>query len=451
MKLSLDFMPEDVRWVLQRLTAAGFDAWLVGGALRDFLRGTVPKDWDLATSATPEQVMGLFPRVIPIGVRHGTVQIHNRRRSMEITSCAAGFEGIRADLGRRDFTVNALALSFPDGLLLDPFAGQGDLLSLMLRAVGNPRSRFLEDPLRTLRAGRFIGVQGFHLERETFRALKEAAPGLQGVAKERIREELLQMVMGEHFAVAFHTMMRGGVIREILPELLAAADETDSEAHLLEAAGYAARRVQVSPFRIRVRLAALFQDLQEPFGQALPRGKTGERSSEGESALPVYRIMQRLRASKRLTREVVFLVGHRLPHDLEGWTPVAVRRFLAAVGPDFVDDIMDLARADRMVGKHRGEALEAFERLRLCVSRELEGHPPLRIQDLTVTGRDVMEAFGLEPGPLVGELLERLHEYVLENPAANEPKFLMDFLRKEYNLKFQFPPGSEEEKRKRGG
>ncbi|HTY21721.1 MAG TPA: hypothetical protein VMC85_01225, partial [Desulfomonilaceae bacterium] len=153
-KIFFDFIPGDVRQILLHFVEKGFDVWLVGGALRDLLRGWIPKDWDLVTNATPPQVMTLFSRVIPIGVRHGTVQIHSGQRTIEATSCpAAGPEGILADLKRRDFTVNALALSYPEGQLIDPFGGQNDLLSLTLRAVGDARARFYEDPLRTLRAG----------------------------------------------------------------------------------------------------------------------------------------------------------------------------------------------------------------------------------------------------------------------------------------------------------
>ena len=451
-KIPLGFIPEDVQQAFHRFIAAGFDAWVVGGALRDFLRETVPKDWDLATNATPEQVMGLFSRVIPIGVRHGTVQIHTRERNIEVTSCsAAGLEGILADLSRRDFTVNALALSFPAGLLFDPFGGQRDLLARTLRAVGDARSRFQEDPLRTLRAGRFMSAYGFHLDPETFAALKAAAPRLKEVARERIREELSKMLLGEHFAEAFREMMRGSVIQEVLPEFTKITDKTDCRADHMELVEHTIHRVQVSPYRIRVRLAALFLDLAALIRRE-PRMKTlDEQSRSAESAFAAGRIMQRLRSSCRLTQEVVFLVEHQLTNGLEAWTEAGVRRFLAKVGEDFLDDVMDLAYADREDRKDQGRSLEELEHLRFRISRELDRRSPLRIQDLAVNSDDVMEVLKLKPGPIVGELLRSLYEQVLENPVVNEAKFLMDFLMKEYNLKFKRPSAPEDEKQIRGG
>ena len=153
-QFGLSLVPLDIIRAMEKISDAGFDVWLVGGALRDLLLKVKPKDWDLATSSSPEQIMKVFPRVIPVGIRHGTVQVHTKTRDIEVTSFEPrGSEGILRDLGRRDFTINALALSFPDGILIDPYDGRVDIKKKLIRAVGNARSRFAEDPLRIVRAG----------------------------------------------------------------------------------------------------------------------------------------------------------------------------------------------------------------------------------------------------------------------------------------------------------
>lgn len=435
--IALELIPEDVGEVLQRFGAADFEVWLVGGALRDSLLGLVPKDWDVATNASPADVMRLFPRVVPLGIRHGTVQVHTRLRSVEVTSCPPGGEGILADLRRRDFTVNALALSYPDGELLDLFGGEDDLRAGRLRAVEDARARFREDPLRTLRAGRFVSVYGFELEPETFTALAEAAPGLRKVACERIREEFFKMLLGKHFREAFAVMSRGHVVLEILPELKVASDGERAAAENAPALAHAVNTVHFSPYRLQVRLAALFHHLSAAEGQELHQEMRDEPAPDLESARMAERILQRWRAAQRLIREVVTLVARQVPEGVEAWSDGDVRRFLAGVGPEQRDDVMALACADRRARRDGQRELMALEGLQQRIVEELKRNPPLRLQDLAVSGRDVLKVLGLPPGPLVGRLLQALHQQVLENPACNDAKFLMDFLRKEYTLRFQ--------------
>lgn len=432
--IALNIIPDDLHEVMQRFVAGGFEVWLVGGALRDMLLGLPPQDWDLASSASPEEVMRLFPRVVPIGFRHGTVQVHTRMRSIEVTSCAgAGLQGIRADLQRRDFTINALALTYPDGLLLDPFRGREDLATRTLRAVENASARFREDPLRTLRAGRFSSVYGFKIEPLTFAALQETAPRLQGVAWERIRDEFFKMLLGRQVRKGFAVLIRGGILPVILPELTRDAEEgTDRE----EALEHLINSVAYSPRRIQVRLAALFHHLA---------------ASAIESAQLAQAILKRWRASRNLTRQVVALVAEQVPEGVEAWRDGEVRRFLAQVGRDQLDDVLALARADRMARRDRRRGLAVLRDLQKRVADELERNPPLQRQDLAVTGRDLMQAFHLPSGPLVGQLLQTLYQYVLEHPACNEYKILMDFLKKKYTLKFQLPPTSEGNKQNQGG
>lgn len=171
--LNPDIVPADVLNAMERIHEAGYGVWIVGGALRSLFLGQEPKDWDLATDAKPELITTIFPRVAPIGIRHGTVQVLTSERAIEVTTVPErGEAGILADLGRRDFTVNAMAWAFPQGDLLDPYGGRQDLKGRMLREVGGGGDRFREDPLRTLRAGRFMSTHRFQIEPETFQSLR---------------------------------------------------------------------------------------------------------------------------------------------------------------------------------------------------------------------------------------------------------------------------------------
>ncbi len=448
--IALNIIPDDLHEVLQRFVAGGFEVWLVGGD-RDMLLGLPPQDWDLASSASPEEVMRLFPRVVPIGFRHGTVQVHTRVRSIEVTSCAgAGLLGIQADLQRRDFTINALALTYPDGLLLDPFGGREDLATRTLRAVENPSARFREDPLRTLRAGRFSSVYGFKIEPLTFAALQEAAPRLQGVAWERIRDEFFKMLLGRQVRKGFAVLIRGGILPVILPELTRDEGQgTDRDRE--EALAHLVHSVAFSPRRIQVRLAALFHHLADGGGSGSGGEGAGRAPSAIESAQLAQTILKRWRASRNLTRQVVALVSQPVPEGVEGWRDGEVRRFLAQVGRNQLDDVLALARADRLARRDRRRGLAVLRDLQKRVADELKRNPPLQRQDLAVTGRDLMQAFLLPSGPLVGQLLQTLFENVLEHPACNEYKILMDFLKKKYTLKFQLSWTSDGKKQNQGG
>ncbi|MDY0040289.1 MAG: CCA tRNA nucleotidyltransferase, partial [Desulforhabdus sp.] len=220
-------IPPDVEYLLEKIHEAGFDVWLVGGAIRDFLYGWPPKDWDLATEASPQEIIRLFPRVIPVGIRHDTVQVYTGERAIEVTSYRSrGAEGILSDLGRRDFTVNALAMAYPNRTVIDLFAGRHDLQAGILRAVGDARARFSEDPLRALRAGRFVSVYGLSIEENTFAALTDEAEKLGSVAVERIRTEMFKLLLGDNVFSAFEWMRRGKVLGQIFPEVLEGHDES---------------------------------------------------------------------------------------------------------------------------------------------------------------------------------------------------------------------------------
>ena len=436
--LDLSFIPGDVVRIMERYRRAGFDVWLVGGALRDRLLGLSPKDWDLASGAGVDDTIRLFRKVVPVGARHGTVQVHTDLRDVEVTAVPrGGAEGILADLGRRDFTVNALALSYPDGVLLDPHGGGEDLQSRTLRAVGDARARLREDPLRVLRAGRFVSVYGFRIHELTMAAMEEESAGLERVALERVRDEMTKMILGAAVEEAFEKMRLCGALGVVLPELLEEGEGSRRSEQAQARYRQTLRTVHLSPVRLRIRLAALFHEIVP--SSRTRTGKTAEPvpgfllRCEANARL-ASEIMMRWRMSHREIREVRALVENRVPRGAGSWSDADVRRFLARVAPELLEDLLALARAERLASEQPETGLRELRDLERRIGRQLEQRPPLRLEDLSVDGQAVMKALGIGPGPEVGRILRRLHREVLEDPSLNDSKILINFLKKEYHM-----------------
>ena len=433
--LGLGFVPRDVLEVMERLRRAGFDAWLVGGALRDHFLGLEPKDWDLATSAAPGQVRKIFPKVVPVGIRHGTVQVHTPGREIETTSTeAAGTPGIMKDLGRRDFTMNALAVSFPDGMLLDPHSGRGDLKEKLIRAVGDAGERFREDPLRIVRAARLVSAYSFRVHPETFSAMGRESARLDQVAGERIRDEMLKLIRGRDMAVAFGLLRDSGAMDTILPELssIPAAKFGDEFAAGLFLKSI--RAVGHSPEKPRVRLAALFHALaSSPGAGAGPLSEELEKSEEFdkqavESAELASGAMRRWRMSNKDVEQVSRLVRNQIPPGAHAWSDLEIRRFIVRAGADFLEDLAGLSAAMA----YAQEDQIGLDSLRGRINSQLAKLTALGTADLAVSGREVMEALGIGQGPLVGEILRRLLDAVVEEPPLNENHKLMNLVRLKY-------------------
>jgi tRNA nucleotidyltransferase/poly(A) polymerase len=442
--LDLSFVPHDVRQVMERYRRSGFDVWLVGGALRDRLLDLPPKDWDLATNAGVEDTQRLFRKVVPVGARHGTVQVHTDLRDIEVTTVpGGGSEGILADLGRRDFTVNGLALSYPDGVLLDPHGGREDLQSSILRAVGDPGARFREDPLRVLRAGRFVSVYRFRIDEVTAAALAEESAGLVRVAQERIRDEMTKMLLGAGVVEAFEIMRICGAISRVLPELLEGGEGNRGTHHAPSMYLRAVRVVHFSPARLRIRLAALFHDLGGPRAERTADGTEEADVADANAFLlrceasgrAAFEIMMRWRMSHKEIREVRALVENRVPRSTEAWSDGDVRRLMARVAPDLLEDLLAVARAERLASPEPELGLRELEALRRRIGRQIEQRPPISPGDLAVDGETVMNTLGMGPGPGVGAILRRLHGEVLENPAMNDREALIGLLKREYHGK----------------
>jgi putative nucleotidyltransferase with HDIG domain len=427
----------------------GKQLFLVGGAVRDMLRGVPAQDWDLATDAPPEEVSALFRRgprkwpVIPTGIKHGTVTVRFKGRSLEITTFrteSAYSDGrrpdrvsyaasIQEDLSRRDLTINAMALELPGGRLVDPFDGAGDIKRGCIRCVGRAAERFAEDGLRPLRALRFASQLGFTLEESTLGAIPGALPVTARVSPERIRDELEKIIASPKPSTALLLMEKTGLLELLLPELAHCRGveqkgfhRFDVLDHSLLACDYAAR----TGAPLAVRLAALFHDLGKPLTRKRDAaGIWTFYQHEKESERLCREILRRFRWPNSVTDAAAHLVREHMFHYEESWSDAAVRRFIIRVGEDTLPDLYALRRADAFAAGGIAPPPDLLEALQNRVAAALAQSRALSLKDLAVSGKDLAET-GVPPGPSMGIILGELLEAVLEDPAQNTREKLLE-------------------------
>ena len=388
-------VPSPVREVCRVLTQAGFQAVTVGGAVRDALLGREVNDWDVATSAHPDQVLKLFKKTIPTGLQHGTVTVILQREHVEVTT----FRGEGAysdarrpdsvtfgvplveDLARRDLTVNAIAYDPEKQELVDPFGGQRDIEARQLRAVGDPVARFTEDGLRVMRAVRFCAQLEFELEPATEAGIVAALPSLARVSRERVHDELVKLLAGKQPSRGLVPAVRTGIMQSILPALA----RVDAE--------------RVDRAARRVRLAVLLAPMSD--GEALPH--VLDRPLQ-------KRIADILRALKFSNEDLDLastLVAVAHAPRAASWEPADVRRLLA-----------QLSRAHREPAIELWESEAAPNHVLVQTAQRVLGDP-LAVGDLALTGKDLMTALQMPPGPAIGRMLNMLLQRVIDDPSRN--------------------------------
>src|SRR6266446_7030660 len=433
--------------VLRTLRGASRQAWLAGGAVRDILCGAAAQDFDVATDALPEQVVRLFPRVIPTGMQHGTVTVLSGEHKVEVTtfrgegryldgrrpSSVTFLADIEADLARRDFTVNAIAWDPIAGVLRDPFSGVEDLKRRRLRAVGDPLARFREDGLRPLRAVRFASTLRLALDPPTRLAIPETLDVFARVAMERVRDELIKLlVRGAPPSRGLRLLLRTGLLARIVPELLESVRFAQNRFHRWDVWRHTLRCVDFAPPDLVVRLAALLHDVAKP-RCAGPRESAPDEHTfydhEKVGAQPATEILQRLKFPRRETERVAHLVAEHNWYYRPEWNDATVRRVLARVGPAELPALWALRTADlKARGRLVEEGLANQAQAEARFQREIDRAVALKITDLAIGGEDVMRELKIGPGRLVGEILSRLLERVLDEPDLNTRKGLLRLL-----------------------
>lgn len=431
MRFRVPYQLTEVATILQQ---HGFKAYLVGGAVRDLVRGVPAKDWDIATDARPEAVLRLFRRVIPTGIKHGTVTIHHKGLEIETTTFRIESDysdgrhpdtvqyvpTIEEDLSRRDFTMNAMAYQLPRGPLVDPFNGQEDIRRNIIRCVGDPLKRFTEDGLRPLRALRFAAQLEFHVEEATLAAIPRALSVTAGVAKERIREELDRILASRQPSIAFQLMEQTGLLELLLPELSRCRGVEQRGFHRFDVLDHSLLACDVAPRQKPVvRMAALLHDIGKP----LVRQKSSEGTwtfyqHERESARLARELLTRLRYPNTFIEAVCHLISHHMFYYESSWTDAAVRRLLARVGVEAMEDMLDLRRADAWATTGIEPPPDYNRELQERIEAILRENSALSLKDLAINGED-LAALGIPRGPIMGRILTELLQTVLDDPQEN--------------------------------
>jgi len=457
-------VPKEVSHVTETLEKAGFEAYLVGGCTRDLLLGRKPKDWDVTTNATPEQIIALFPKTFYENV-YGTVGVVNENsedetlKIVEVTPyrLEAGYsdhrrpdsitfsKNLEEDLKRRDFTINAIALSLEKShvspkaskkpvakvsqeTLSDPYNGQKDLKDKVIRTVGAPHDRFEEDALRIIRAIRLSAELGFTINLDTAKAIEEKAPLLAKISKERIRDEFIRIIMSDTPMTTLAVAQKLGVLKYIVPELEKGVGMEQNQAHAYTVWEHLLRSCQHAADKkwpLDIRLTALFHDISKPETRRWSN-ETKQWTFYGHDVVGsrvTSKILENLKFPKKMSEKIVKLVRwHMFFSDTENITLSAVRRIITNVGQENIWDLMNVRVCDRVGTGRPKEEPYRLRKYHAMIEEALRD--PISVGMLKIDGTILTKDLKLTPGPKIGFILHALLEEVLEEPKKNTLEYL---------------------------
>lgn len=434
-------LPRKVEDIIDRIQAAGYEAYAVGGCIRDSILGKEPDDWDITTSAKPEEVKKLFDRTIETGIQHGTVTVMDGKEGFEVTTYRIDGKyedcrhpkdvtftaNLKEDLRRRDFTINAMAYNSKDGLI-DLYEGVQDMERGLIRCVGDAGERFTEDALRMMRAVRFSAQLGYTIEEKTKEAIVRLAPALHNISAERIQTELVKLLVSQHpdfLRIAYET----GITGQILPEFDICMQTGQNNPHHCYTVGeHILHTLSYVKADKALRLAMLLHDIGKP--RTLTVDGDGITHNHGHAAAGeemAVRILKRLKFDNDTVDTVGRLVRY---HDLKIENNAkSVRKAVHRVGEDIFPLLFSVKYADIMAqsGYQREEKLSALEELKKIYDTIIADKDCLSLKDLAVKGSDLLAA-GMKPGREMGLTLHKLLEVVLEEPEHNQKEYLLSLL-----------------------
>lgn len=437
-------IPEFVKNIVRALQEARFEAYIVGGCVRDFLMGKTPKDWDITTNAKPEEILKVFPDG-KYENSFGTVILPIRKKDeleavLEITTYRSeqGYsdrrhpdkvifeDKLEKDLSRRDFTINALALNpLKDKELIDLFGGEKDINKKIIRAVGEPSDRFKEDALRMLRAIRFSSQLDFTLEPKTQRAIVKLAGSLKFVSQERIKDELIKILASDKPAEGIMLLHECKLLQYIIPELEQGVNVKQDRHHIYPVFKHNVLALKHCPNKVwQVRLAALFHDIAKPKTRKIINNIATFYNHEYLGAKMVNKIMTRLKFSNEDRERVVNLIkNHMFYYNVGEVTAASVRRLIVKVGKENLQDLIDLRVADRL-GSGTPKAMP-YKLRHLQYMLDKVQHDPVSAKMLKINGDDLIRDLKMQPGPKIGAILDVLLAEVIEDPKLNTKSVLI--------------------------
>ncbi len=436
--------------IVEELEKAGFEAWIVGGAVRDTLLGLPSTDWDVTTNANPEQIVPLFSESF-YDNEYGTVKVagsHIKEQFkldatevadstlFDITTYRTELEysdkrrpdsvvwgkTIEEDLKRRDFTINAIAVNIR-GELVDPYEGQADLKNKLIHAVGNANERFAEDALRMMRAIRIACQLGFAIEEETLLAIKTHVANLKAISWERIGAETMKLLASEHAADGIMLMHNLGILEIVIPELMATKDIAQGGHHIYDVFTHSVEALRACPSPDPVvRLATLIHDIDKPV-VAKAEGARGVTfyNHEVSGARTAKRIAERLKLSKKDQDRIFTLVRWHMFVYESKMTDASIRRFIRRVGKENIHDMMALRVGDRVGGGSKATSWRLTE-LQKRIGEQF--YEPLSLKDLAIDGQDIMQILDIRPSKKIGEILNTLFEEIIEDSSKNTKEYL---------------------------
>lgn len=451
-------IPEFVKNIVKKLEEAGFEAFIVGGCVRDLLMGKEPEDWDVTTNARPEEILKVFPEgryenvfgtvIVPVELKESNKAIKQQNRNfVEITTYRSeqGYsdrrhpdeirfeDSLDRDLERRDFTINAMAIRInppaPPLLkgafeVIDFFGGQKDLKKKIIRAVGEPVDRFKEDALRMMRAIRFSCQLDFTIEDKTLRGIKKMAGGIKFISKERIRDELIKILQSDKAYEGIMLLHETKLLQYILPELERGISIDQNRHHIYTVFKHSVLSLKYCPNKDwRVKFASLLHDIAKPQTKRLIKGDFTFYNHDIVGARVAEKIMSRLKFSNEDIKKVSTLVrNHMFYYNVGEVTESSVRRLIVKVGEENLKDLIDLRIADRLgsgVPKAKPYKLRHLEYMMEKVRKD-----PISVKKLKINGDDLMKLLNIPPGPKIGAILDVLLSGVIEDPKLNDRKYL---------------------------